>query len=296
MENLQTNNISKENEIFKVKCVAKKDMIFRLLKIVPFLLIALLFTIPFININMFIDEIKISMFDLIFSTKDSETIKGFFASGLMSDYFGLGQNYENFIQGMYAYFSKRFDNISSINSDFSVRQILQFIMASGYFFILNSSAIVFVVITILSLIFGIKSIFDGNVEASLRGINNQTFEEIFYPEHSRQIEKNENYYEVEAKVRSLFSKSMIKITIHTVIGWIIILFTYLFLPVKIIIFLMNTSLVTVDTTFIVLCVICILTACVFTVVEYRYWLKNASTLDKGKRVKKIIKYARKSKS
>ncbi len=285
MENLQTSSLNKENEIFNVKSVAKKEMIFYLLKTTPFILIVLFFAIPFINVNIVIDEIKISMFDLIFSTKNSETIKGVFASGLMSDYFALGQNYENIIQGIYESFSK--SNV--FNNAFSVSDVPQVLIGVGNVFASFGSVLCFVFVPILSLIFGIKSIFTGNVEASLRGINNQTFEEIFYPESNRQIENNKNYYDVKQKVRRIISKSMIRINIQMIIAWIIVLALYLYLPVKIIIFLIETPLVNVDIIFLALCIICLLIACIFTVVEYFYSIKMASILNKGQRAKMIMK-------
>ena len=87
----------REDRIYKIKRIAKTNMIIKLIQYVPALIMLILMSLPLINVNLIFAEENISILDLFIATKQSENLKDLIACSISAGFLGVPYDtYENF--------------------------------------------------------------------------------------------------------------------------------------------------------------------------------------------------------
>ncbi len=282
---------SKEDKIFEVKHAFKMHRIFMLLQIIPCLLIIILFAFPFLKVNVLLTQVNVSIFDLVFSTSHSQSLKGFICSGLMADFFEMGEGYTNFFSGIYS----EVTNFTSQDIGNNFISIAKGVLTFLKIFIikiipLGLSIVLIVMASIKSLIGLFKNLFSGNIEYALRKVDDSTFKETFFP-------KQEGAGDVDLDILPKFTRKLLekpnktlkKLRVRLFIQSIIMLAFYIYLPLRLTFFFADYPLVTVNVLFLILYAICVLVAFTFNIVEYVHGVKNGSLLHGGMMIKTTVK-------
>ena len=88
---VNNSNISslREDRIYKIKRVAKTNMIIKLIQYVPAIIMLILMSLPLINVNLIFVEENISIFDLFIATNETENFKDLVACSISADLLGV---------------------------------------------------------------------------------------------------------------------------------------------------------------------------------------------------------------
>lgn len=153
----------KEKYVVNIKRVAKTYMIFKLIHYIPALFITLLLVLPLINVNFYLVEGNISIFDIFLANSESDAQIGLFTIPLAAEYFGIPlDEYSNFFASFI--YSSSFANKSIIDCILPFLGHLLPFVSIGIF-------IIYVLRAILDIV---PSILKSNVEDTLRMASYET--------------------------------------------------------------------------------------------------------------------------
>lgn len=271
--NNKTFSTELENNIYKIKRINRTNMWLLLLQYVPAIILALIFVLPIVKIDLIFAEENISLLDIFISSSSNETLKGSLASSLGAKFLGVPQeNYTNFI-------TSRFMNLDSENFLTLFSQLLStFLLFLSIFFFVFYLVIRPIVLTI-------PSIVKSNIEGSLRRADQDTFNSFFYNER-------EGFcfdFESNKTIRNLFdTKAMKKLFIKWLIGIIIVFGASVFFVCKTLLFISKIEFVSINPIFYIFSILCLTLIFIGIIWEYFYSIKYAHTLSASKSLKQIF--------
>lgn len=198
----------KERQIYKIKRIARTNLLFKLMKFVSALLIVLLLCLPLIKVDALFVEEKISVLDILLSKGDAETFKGYTASYFAAELFGIAvEDYTNFFNAL---------TLPITTGTFAVKTMI--------FNGLVGISIMALVMYAVASIFGvIKAIFKACVGGALTLATTEKFNKAFA------IEYDKYYFDKEAGESALSSKSQKKRFVKYLILYILLVaLTFIF--------------------------------------------------------------------
>lgn len=276
-----SNNLSslREDRIYKIKRVAKTNMIIKLIQYVPAIIMLILMSLPLINVNLIFVEENISIFDLFIATNETENFKDLVACSISADFLGVPlDNYKNF-------FISFFYNITQFAIDNPNAEISMLLLSVLHNFILLFCLFIFIFFFIVRGIFKIiPCILSVNVENALRLANEETFYKVFCS----------GYYGfcVDVENESKFSdapKSYLKMFIKWLIGMLIVVIAGAYFPYSLLNYLCSLKYVTVNPILTIGFTVSILMIFVGQFIDYFYDIKHAGTLNGCKQLKSFLK-------
>ena len=278
---VNNSNISslREDRIYKIKRVAKTNMIIKLIQYVPAIIMLILMSLPLINVNLIFVEENISIFDLFIATNHSENFKDLVACSISADFLGVPlDNYKNF-------FISFFYNITQFAVDNSNAEISMLLLSVLHNIILIFCLFIFVFFFIVRGIFKIiPCILSANVENALRLANEETFYRFFCSGYSG--------FCVDVENESKFSdapKSYLKMFIKWLIGMLIVVIAGAYFPYLLLNYLCSLEYVTVSPILTIGFTVSILMIFVGQFIDYFYDIKHAGTLNACKQLKSMLK-------
>lgn len=157
-----------ENVIFKIKHIARTNMLFEVLKYGAVFMIVLALCLPLLNVNLLLGETSISFMDIILASNKSQTIKRDIAMEFAMDYFNIdSDNYKNFFHSI---FVEPFTTlgVEKLNVKTFILQLVSY-----------ASVITFIIYSFISIICIIPCILKVNVEKAIRFSSKEKFDRAF---------------------------------------------------------------------------------------------------------------------
>ncbi len=181
-----------ETQIFQIKRVVFKNNTLCLIQYIAIILIAILFFLPLINIDLVIAEKNISLFDTIIASSKSETLKGQLAYILGSTAFNVPEKMDyNFFLAIIIAPVECWDSQNIVKSIFTILWNVFFLF--GFFIFLY-----YFIIRALFMIIPICLRYD--VERYLRYATSETFDKLFFFRDKKLVETPTFIYDYETNL------------------------------------------------------------------------------------------------
>lgn len=269
----------REDRIYRIKRVAKTNMIIKLIQYVPALIMLILMSLPLIDVNLIFTEENISILDLFIANKQSENLKDLIACSISADFLGLPYDtYENFFKAFF--YTSTQVVIENSGSEIAIVLLSMFLN-----FVRQFALIVFVFFFIVRGIFKIiPCILSANVENSLRLATDETFNMVFCHGNSRFCVDEENGIRF-----SDAPKSYSKLFFKWLIGMLIVVGGGAYFPYLLLNYLYSVEYVTVSPILTIGITISVITIFIGQFIDYYYDIKHTSTLNGCKQLKSILK-------
>lgn len=207
----------KERQIYKIKRIARTNLLFKLMKFASTLLIVLLLCLPLIKIDALLVEEKISVLDILLSKGNAETLKGYTASYFAAELFGIPvEEYTNFFNAL----------TLPITTGTFVAKTMIF---NGLIGISIMALVMYAVASFFGAILAIIKVFVGG---SITLATTEKFNRAFA------LEYDKYYFDKEATEKALSSKSQVKRFVKYLILYILLVALIFIFPYS-----MYTSLI-----------------------------------------------------